>query len=431
MTTTLTEKVQTSPVSYMAAHLVGSEIIRLANDINERIKAGETIANLTIGDFDPAVFPVPQKLLDEIILAYRNGHTNYPVANGMPALRKSVAAYLNNTQKLNYSPDEILIAGGARPLIYAVYITLLDPGDEVIYPVPSWNNNHYCHLSGVTGIAVQAKPEDNFMPVADALRPHIRTARMIALCSPQNPTGTVFTKSQLKEICDMVLEENKRRGDNERPLFILYDQIYSALSYDNYTHEDPVSLVPELRPYTVFVDGLSKTFAATGVRVGWAFGPALIMERMKNILSHIGAWAPKAEQVATSAFLDDQQSVNTFMQDFRTELQDRLKAFYKGFRELAAEGIPVRCIEPMAAIYLTVQFALEGKKTPDGKLLQTTEDITSYILNAAQMAIVPFYAFGAPRTSNWYRVSVGTCKTEDIPVIMDRLGNALRQLRTV
>ena len=420
---------QTSPVSYMAAHLVGSEIIRLANEINERIKAGENIANLTIGDFDPAIFPVPQRLLEAIIDAYRNGHTNYPVANGMPALRKSVAAYLQKTQNLNFTADEILIAGGARPLIYAVYVTLLDPGDEVIYPVPSWNNNHYCHLSGVKGIAVQANPEDNFMPVADALRPHIRTARMVALCSPQNPTGTVFTKSQLKEICEMVLAENVRRAGNERPLFILYDQIYSALSYDNYTHEDPVSLVPELRPYTVYIDGLSKTFAATGVRVGWAFGPAEIMERMKSILSHIGAWAPKAEQVATAAFLDDSNAVDAFMGNFREELKSRLKSFYKGFQELVAEGFNVRCIEPMAAIYLTVQFALEGKITPEGKTLHSTDEITNYILNTAQVAIVPFYAFGAPRTSNWYRLSVGTCRKEDIPVIMQRLRNALKQLR--
>lgn len=430
MSSTLPENSQASPVSQMAAHLIGSEIIRLANDINERIKAGESIDNFTIGDFDPAVFPVPDELLEEIVKAYRNGHTNYPVANGAIELRRAIVSYVADTQHLTYSPDEILVAGGARPLIYAVYTTLIDPGDEVIYPVPSWNNNHYCHLTGAKGIQIQANEENNFMPVAADIAPHLKTARMVALCSPQNPTGTVFTKKQLQDICDLVLAENKRRGPNERPLYIMYDQIYAALSYGDNKHYDPVTLCPELRPYTVFVDGLSKTFAATGVRVGWSFGPPYIIERMKSILSHIGAWAPKAEQIASAAFLNDKSAVNAFLTHFKKELTDRLHGFYNIIGELAAEGHPVKCIEPVAAIYLTVQFDLKGKITPGGKVLQSTEDITAYILDQAKLAIVPFYAFGAPRTSTWYRMSVGTCRTADLPGIAVRLRNALNQLRS-
>lgn len=417
-------------VSQMAARLVGSEIIRLAHDISERIKAGEKIDNFTIGDFDPAIFPVPQKLLDEIIKAYKAGHTNYPVANGAIELRKAIVSYLEETQGLNYTPDEILVAGGARPLIYAVYTTLIDPGDEVIYPVPSWNNNHYCHLSGAKGIQIEAREENNFMPVAQDIAPHIRIARMIALCSPQNPTGTVFTKKQLSDICELVIEENRRRGADERPLFIMYDQIYAALSYGDCFHYDPVTLYPELRPYTVFVDGLSKTFAATGVRVGWAFGPALVMERMKSILSHIGAWAPKAEQLATAAFLNDKEAVHSFMGKFKDELTARLRGFYNLFSELASEGHPVKCIEPEAAIYLTVQFNLKGLKTPQGHRLETTEDITAFLLDNAHLAVVPFYAFGAPHSSTWYRMSVGTCKTESLSEIGNRLRNALNLLQT-
>lgn len=428
MSATLTDKTKATVVSNMAAHLIGSEIIRLANDINERIKSGELIDNFTIGDFDPLVFPIPHKLLDEIIKAYQDGHTNYPVANGAIELRKAIVSYIDEQQALEYSPDEILVAGGARPLIYAVYSTLIDPGDEVIYPVPSWNNNHYCHLTGAKGIQIQATAENNFMPVAADIAPFLKTARMVALCSPQNPTGTVFTKDQLQDICDLVLAENKRRGPTERPLFIMYDQIYAALSYGDNKHYDPVSLCPELRPYTVFVDGLSKTFAATGVRVGWSFGPTEIIERMKSILSHIGAWAPKAEQIATAKFLGDKAAVHEFMESFKKELTDRLRGFYSIIRELAAEGHPVTCIEPVAAIYLTVQFDLKGKVTPDGKVLETTEDITAYILDAAKLAIVPFYAFGAPRTSTWYRLSVGTCKTEDLQGIASRLRKALNAL---
>src|SRR4030095_14232402 len=177
-------------VSEMAETLIGSEIIKQANDVNEKIKKGEKIYNLTIGDFDPSVFPIPTALLDEIISAYRHGHTNYPMANGMPDLRKAVSRFIKVKQRLDYSADEILISGGSRPLIYAVYKTILDPGDKVVFPVPSWNNNHYCHLSQTKAIMVETTPDTNFMPVADQLRPFIREARMLALCSPLNPTRT-------------------------------------------------------------------------------------------------------------------------------------------------------------------------------------------------------------------------------------------------
>ena len=152
------------PVSEMAETLIGSEIIKLAQEIGEKIRKGERIYNYTIGDFDPKIFPIPAELNSAIIKAYEQRHTNYPAANGMPALREVVADFIKDHQGLAYRPDEILISGGARPLIYATYVTILDPGDSVIFPVPSWNNNHYCHLSRVKPIYVETRPEHNFMP---------------------------------------------------------------------------------------------------------------------------------------------------------------------------------------------------------------------------------------------------------------------------
>lgn len=428
MITQTTSKKSAYPVSQMAENLIGSEIIKLANEVNEKIRAGEKIYNLTIGDFDPKLFPIPQLLLDEIINAYREGHTNYPVANGMAELRKAVSHYLLRTQQLQYSADEILIAGGARPLIYAIYSTLLDAGDKVVYPVPSWNNNHYCHLMNAQGVAVEVSPSTNFMMTASDLKPYLKDARLLALCSPQNPTGTVFGKSQLEEICDLVLQENATRKENEKPLYIMYDQIYCALTYGNNHHYDPVSLRPELRPYTVFVDGLSKSFAATGVRVGWSMGPAFIIDKMKSILSHIGAWAPKAEQVASAKFIMNDGAVDEYMKRFKSEIEYLLHAIYNGFETLKKDGFNVRCIEPMAAIYLTIQFDLKGKKIKDGTMLTSTEDITAYILNKAKIAVVPFAAFGASVESTWYRLSVGTCQKEMIPDMMQSLRTALSEL---
>lgn len=120
------QKVEEFPVSQMAENLIGSEIIKLGNEVNERIKNGERIFNFTIGDFDPSIFPIPKELEDEIINAYKNHLTNYPMANGMPELRTAVVAWTKQLYQLDYTPAEILIAGGARPLIYGIYTTILD-----------------------------------------------------------------------------------------------------------------------------------------------------------------------------------------------------------------------------------------------------------------------------------------------------------------
>ena len=416
-------------VSALAQTLKGSEIIKIGGEINELKKKGEKIANLTIGDFDPAIFPVPNGLKHGIIDAYHANHTNYPPADGVSSLREEVSVFLEERYKLHYTAKEILIAGGSRPLIYATYLALVDPGDKVVYPAPSWNNNHYCHLAGAEGIAVPTKPENLFMPTADELRPHLAGATLLALCSPLNPTGTMFGKQALAEICDLVLEENKKRKAGEKPLYLLYDQIYSMLTFNNTEHVDPVSLRPELKEYVVYIDGISKCFAATGVRVGWGFGPEAIIGKMKSILGHVGAWSPKAEQIATAHFLKDTVSVNTYLNAFKIQIQKSLDTLYQGIKQLKSEGFSVDAIEPMGAIYLTVQLEYAGKTTPDGTVLKTSADINFYLISEAKIGMVPFSAFGTGTDVNWFRASVGGCSLADIEEMLPRLKSALQKLR--
>jgi len=419
---------QSDRVSEMAENLIGSEIIRLAGEIRERQAKGNRIFNFTIGDFDPALFPIPEALTQAIIDAYKEGHTNYPAANGMAELRKTLAAFIVQRQGLTYSENDFLVAGGARPLIYAIYQVLIDPGDKIIFPVPSWNNNHYTHLSRGSECVVEVTPENNFMPIADDLRPHLGNAVLLALCSPQNPTGTVFTREQLTEICQMVLDENAQRPAGAKPLYVMYDQIYWQLTGAGVTHFDPVSLFPEMRPYTIFVDGLSKSLAATGVRVGWSFGPAKVIDKMKSVLGHVGAWAPKAEQMATARFLNDSKSVDQYMEWINREVADRLMAFHNGFQYLKSDGFSVDSIRPQAAIYLTVKFNLVGKTTPDGQKITKTSEATAYLLDKCGLALVPFYAFGSSADSCWYRLSVGTAKKDEIAQMFASLRSTLQQL---
>lgn len=415
-------------VSKLAENIIGSEIIKLAGEVNEKIKNGEKIYNLTIGDFNPKVFPIPTELKQAIVDAYFDDQTNYPAADGMLELRESVSKLLKERGGLNYSAGEILIAGGARPVIYSIFRAIVDANDTVIFAVPSWNNNHYTYLNSGKAVVVEATPENNFMPKASDIKPFIQQASLVALCSPQNPTGTVFSKEGLEEICDMILAENIRRGPDAKPVYLMYDQIYWALTHGNTKHYDPVSLRPEMKNYTVFVDGISKSLAATGVRVGWSMGPKKLIDKMKAILTHVGAWAPKAEQMASAKYLNDLSKYDVFLAEQKQKISDRLEGFYKGFQQLKAEGHKVDAIAPQAAIYLTIKFSLHGQKTADGKVLATTKDVTKYILDEAKVAVVPFYAFGASEDSAWYRLSVGTCKMEDVDGIISNLRAALKKL---
>ena len=416
-------------LSQLAENITGSEIIKLAADVNEKIKQGHKIYNLTIGDFNPNFFPIPSELKKQIIKAYQDNQTNYPPSDGMPDLKKAVSNLLKERGDLNYKTDEILITGGARPVIYAIFLTLVDEGDLVVFPVPSWNNNHYSYLTKAKYKMIETLPENNFMPSAKDLMPFISTATLISLCSPLNPTGTTFKKNDLEEICDLILEENKKRSlENKKPLYLLFDQIYWALTFGQTKHYNPVSLRPEMKNYTIFVDGISKSLAATGIRLGWSMGPKHIIDKMKSILTHIGAWAPKAEQVAAAVFLNNLEHYDEYLNEIKIKINDRLVSFYNGFLNLKKEGFDVDAISPEAAIYLTVQFRLHGKKTNLGRVLNTTADITKYLLEEAKVAIVPFYAFGASDNSNWYRISVVNCDLEDVNSIINNLRFALKNL---
>ncbi|MDB5010017.1 MAG: aminotransferase class I/II-fold pyridoxal phosphate-dependent enzyme [Mucilaginibacter sp.] len=415
-------------VSILAQNLHGSEIIKIAGEINELKRQGQDIANLTIGDYDANIYPIPDELKQGIIDAYNENQTNYPPADGVLTLRESVSSFLKSRYELDYSAKQILISGGSRPLIHSAYMAIVDPGDKVVFPAPSWNNNHYCDLTSSEAIIVQTKPENNFMPTADELRSHVKGAALLALCSPLNPTGTMFDKKDLEEICDLVIEENKSRAVGDKPLYLLYDQIYSQLTFGDHVHYNPVSLRPELKDYVIFVDGSSKCFAATGVRVGWGFGPEHIITVMKAIVGHMGAWSPKAEQVATAKYIMDNTGVDRYLDSLKSRIQASLTALHEGFQQLKAEGFNVDSIAPMGAIYLTIKVDYTGKTTQDGTLLKNSADVNFYLIKEAGVAFVPFSAFGTDNKVNWFRASVGASTLEDIQQMIPRIKAALAKL---
>ncbi|HET7188425.1 MAG TPA: aminotransferase class I/II-fold pyridoxal phosphate-dependent enzyme [Gemmatimonadaceae bacterium] len=411
--------------SALAGSLIGSEILKIAADVRALAADGRDICNLTVGDFAPSEFRVPPQLEQGIVDALHRGETNYPPSDGILPLREAVRALY--ARELGFTPElkSIIVTGGSRPGIYATYRSIVDAGDRVIYPTPSWNNNHYVHLVSGVRVPVACNASTRFMPTRAMLEPVVRSARLIALCSPQNPTGTAFTADELRDICELVVEENARRGDEERPLFLMYDQVYWTLTFGDTRHVHPIGVCPDVAPYTVYVDGISKSLAATGVRVGWIVAPPDLAGPMSGLLGHVGAWAPKAEQTAVASFLADAAAMRAYREAMVAGVRTRLDLLFQGIESMRAAGLPVEAIAPEGAIYLSAKFALQGRVAPDGTRLDSDEAVRRYLLRAAGVAIVPFQAFGVADDTGWFRLSVGAVSPDQIARMLPRLRDAL------
>lgn len=405
-------------LSTLAQGLTGSEILKIAGEIRAAQAVGAQICNLTVGDFGPKYFPIPQRLLEEIDRALKSGETNYPPSDGVLELRQAVTQFYERELGLKYPVESVLIAGGARPIIYSTYRAVVDPGDTVIFPVPSWNNNHYTYLSGAKAIELVVDESTNFQPTAEMLRPHIREARLLCINTPLNPTGTMMSRAEVEAISQMVVEENRRRtAAGERHLYIMWDHVYWMLTFGEEKHYSPPQVLPEAAAWTIYVDAISKAFAATGLRVGWAVGPSYVISRMRDIVGHVGAWAPRAEQVATARVLNDAAAIGSYHEEMVTKLRDRLEMLHREIQRMKHEGLPVDSAAPQGAIYLSARFNIPGK---------TNEEIRRILLERANFAVVPFQAFGLMKDTGWFRLSVGAASTDEIRDGIARVEAVLR-----
>ena len=233
----------------------------------------------------------------------------------------------------------------------------------------------------------------------------------------------------LRRIAEAVVAENHARAARgARELFLLYDQVYWKLCVAGAQHVTPTGLVPEVANATIYVDAISKSFAATGLRVGWAVGPADVIERMSAVLGHVGGWAPRAEQRATARFLDDTAAAERFLASFRAEVGSRLARLHEGFERMRTRGLAVESLPPMGAIYLSARIHPFGKRTQSGQTLRTSEDVRRFLLEEARFALVPFRAFGVTADEGWFRLSVGAVSLAEIDEALPRVERALASL---
>ena len=398
-------------VTELVDEMSGSRILAIATEVRAMIADGKDVCNLTVGDFKPSEFPVPEKLVNEINAAVARGETNYPPSDGILELRQAIADMYTRDMGLDYGAGGVVVCSGARPVLYGTWRLFTNPGDKTVSFLPAWNVGYYTHLCQTDHHYIRTEPDTNFFPTVEQVKAALPGTRLMVMNSPLNPTGTVIDKDVLRGIAQAIVDENESRGDAP-PCMLMWDAVYWQLTKAEYPFYSPVQLVPEIAPYVIHIDAISKGFAATGLRVGWAVMPDYLQPKMKALIGHMGAWAARPEQIATAALLNDPDAVSNYNSWIKSEVDLRLDALYDGIMAMKANGLPVDAIEPQGAIYLSFRVNIAG---------QTNESIRAMLLNEAGMAVVPFQAFDLMEDSGWFRISVGAIGKGEIPPLLSRL----------
>jgi aspartate aminotransferase len=416
-------------LSPLALRMEDSKIRAVASEVWALQAKGAEVCNLTIGDFVPAQFPVPAAFMERMVAEALAGQTNYTPSDGIPELKAAIARQYARELGIDFGPESVIVGAGARPLMWATYMAFLQPGDGFAYGVPSWNTAYYDYLFQARGLVMVGQPQARFLPTVEQVEQVLPEARILVLNSPLNPTGTAYRPEELEPVCRALLAENQRRErDGRPPCMMLYDQVYWTLTGAGVQHAHPLGVVPELAPYVIYLDAISKSLAATGLRVGWAVVPPHLQKAFKSIIGHMGGFAPRPEQRATAWYLDQQELLLADRATMNMGVRQRLGLLVETIEGLRDEGLPVDLIRPEGGIYLSVRFDLHGRRTAAGELLESNDDIRRFLLHTAGLALVPFQAFGLEGETGWFRISVGAADPDKVVAGLERLRVALRSM---
>ena len=406
-------------LSEMANGMERSRILSIAASVRAMIAQGKDVAPFTVGDFSPEQFEVPSELMTGIIEAISENETNYPPAAGLPELRESLASWMNHAYGLDVGSEGIIVGSGARPVLYASFRLFLEPGDGLGHGVPAWNNHYYVHLNDSIGIPIPGTQESRFLPTASAIKDRIQEMRVLILNSPLNPTGTCFSRDELKDICDVIVEENQQRKmSGKKPLILVYDQVYSTMTAENIEHVHPVQVCPEIFDYTITLDAISKSLTGTGLRLGWMALPPALAPPVIALIGHMGAWPARPIQKAAAQLYSKPDVLEQYFLQLDEKISNRMTVLQNRLGQLSHYGVSY--VQPEGGIYLTTRFDLFSALG-----VKTNEEIRQWLLESAGVAIVPFQAFGLEEDTGWFRISVGAVSVEDISAAMNRLEAAL------
>jgi aspartate aminotransferase len=370
--------------------------------------AGVDVVSFSAGEPD---FDTPSHIKDAAKRALDQGATKYTAVEGMPALRKAAAAWFGAAHGLEVSPEQVMVSAGAKQVIHNAFHALLDQGDEVILPAPCWvSYAEIAKLAGAKPIPVLSAERDGFMADPDAIARAITPAtRMIVLCSPSNPTGAVYDESCLRAIADLVVRHD---------LWLVTDDIYRSLCYAGARFIQPASFSSEVRRRTIVVDGVSKSYAMTGWRIGFCMASQEIIEGMATLQGQATTNAAAVSQAAALAAIsgpDDE------VERMRLAFDQRRVAMLAGLRAMPG----VTCVEPKGAFYAFPNISsFMGKRTPQGTVIDGDLALCDYLIDHAQVAVVPGSAFFAP---GFIRLSYATSQA-NIDKGLARIARALTEL---
>lgn len=342
-------------------------------------EAGENIIGLGAGEPD---FDTPEHIKAAALEAMKQGQTKYTKVDGTLQLREAICEKFSRDNELIYTPDQINVGVGGKHVMYNALMATLNPGDEVIIPAPFWvSYPDMVLLSGGTPVQITTAEADGFRLTPDALQDAITPkTKWLILNSPSNPTGTAYGREELVALTE-VLVRNPH-------VWLLSDDIYEKIIYDDYVFTTPAQVAPELYERTLTVNGVSKAYAMTGWRIGFAGGPTQIIKAMAKIQSQSTSNPASISQAAAVAALNGDQS---FLEPRNAAFKERRDMVVSMLNNI--EGIT--CRNPEGAFYVYPSCAgLIGKTTPEGKAIKNDEDFAAYLLEAVGVAVVFGEAFG-------------------------------------
>ncbi len=369
---------------------------------------GMDVVNFGVGEPD---FDTPEHIKEAAIKAIRDGFTKYTPVGGIDELKEAIIEKLERDNGLLYSKENIIVSCGAKHSLYNIAQVLFGPEDEVIIPAPYWvSYPDQVLLNDAKPVIVDTREEDDFMLRAEALKEKITPrTKAVILNSPSNPTGFIYTEKMLKETAEIALKNN---------FYIISDEIYEKLIYDGERHISIASLSEEIKNKTIVVNGLSKSYAMTGWRIGYAAGPADIIKAMTKVQSQSTSNPTSIAQKAAVAALRGPQDC---VEQMRQEFEKRRNYLIRELNSISG----ISCKMPKGAFYAfpTVKD-LFGKKA-DNVQINSSMDLSIYLLEKAMVALVPGSAFGA---EGYVRVSYAT-SMENLSKGIERIRNALEELR--
>ncbi len=392
------------PYSRIAQEIAPSATVKVGTKVKELSMKGIKVIGFGMGEPD---FDTPEHIKEAAIKAIRDGFTKYTPTSGTPELKEAICEKLWKDNQLKYSPSQVIVSCGAKQAILNIILVLCDKGDEVLIPSPYWvSYPEQVKMAGATPIFLKTWDENNFNISVDSLENAITPkTKLLIINSPSNPTGTVYSESELRKIVGYATEKG---------LYVLSDEIYEYIIYDGVKHASPASFGDEFMKKVITVNGFSKSYAMTGWRLGYAAGPKDIIDAAIKIQDHVSSNANSiAQKAGVAALKGDQSSVAKMVGEFdkrRTYIVGRLNA------------IPdICCLTPHGAFYAFPNISALYNRSVAGSIPKNSSRLVDILLEKAGIAFVPGEPFGS---DNHVRISYAT-SMEAIEEGMDKLENIL------